>query len=127
MDTNNASRRSFLDIVDRFSQTATSIYVRAQHNRRPAGHFTSLLLDTREWTDVIREADSAERGLFTYVPPGTKASGTAAPSSAGPVRDILRKEVVSSTPLRKARNPANAAKPADPEEFLGAALKLIDE
>jgi hypothetical protein len=119
----DGTRRNFLDVVDRFSQNAAAIKNQAQHNRGSGGQFTNLLLGQQPWQEVLRDADDSERGLFTYVPANTRPTGTA---TAGPAKDVLRKEVVSSTPLRKARNPT-VGKRTEPEEYLGAALKLIDE
>lgn len=119
----DGTRRNFLDVVDRFSQNAAAIQNQAQRNRGSGGQFTNLLLGQRPLQEVLREADDSERGLFTYVPANTRPPGAA---TTGPSKDVLRKEVVSSAPLRKARNPT-IGKRTEPEEYLAAALKLIDE
>jgi hypothetical protein len=122
-----AEGRHFLDVVDRFAQTASSLKYQAQHNTTAPGPFTSALLFTNSWSEILREADETERGLFTLgVSDGSSAGFGGA--SGGGTKEIVRKEVVSATPLRRLRDaPMGIDTVGEPDEYLRAALRLVDE
>lgn len=103
----------FLDVVDRFSHTATSIRYSSQQRIRPTGRFTHAVLYNTHWSQGIREANDGERSLFTF---------EAGPESANTMK---RRDIGSATPFRKAKD--TAASQAQPEDYLKAALRLIDE
>ncbi|KDQ09099.1 hypothetical protein BOTBODRAFT_37342 [Botryobasidium botryosum FD-172 SS1] len=104
----------FLDVVDRFSHTAASIRYASQDRVKPTGRFTSAVLSPRHWSQGIREANDGERKLFT-IDAGSDISATA----------MKRRDVGSATPFKRAKD--TAAVVVSPEEYLRAAMRLIDE
>lgn len=132
------------DHVDRLSQLATSISLKATSEdnafnpiNRPsvAGPFTRAILST-SLGDLIRDIDPSELGLFTLVQqpqPGSAPAavrgheGEAGGSSAG---EITRVGFVGATPLRKPpmrKDGTQQAREHEPEVYAHAALKYLDK
>ncbi|KAK7692830.1 hypothetical protein QCA50_004465 [Cerrena zonata] len=123
--------------ADRLSQIGQSIYTSSlstagQSNEDSiAGPFTRAILET-DLSDLIRDIDPTELGLFTIVQPTQPApSHTQEDASTTTGAEIARVEFPGATPLR--RPPARRARddPArprehEPEVYAQAALKYLE-
>lgn len=110
---------SLHDHIDRFSTASKSIQTSTRRfTSTPLGPFARAILET-PLSELIRELDVAELGLFSLVPP-------APPHVDAPVREtVTRTEIVAPTPLRK--NTKKEMRPdPEPEVYAEAALRFLD-
>jgi len=83
------------------------------------GPFTNAILYS-SLEDILREADEAEYGLFTFVKDSLDGAG----DNVGNQGKVGKREFKGATPLRTRR--VAGAKDEEPEVYVEAALKYID-
>ncbi|KAF8524301.1 hypothetical protein BU17DRAFT_42929 [Hysterangium stoloniferum] len=113
---------SLLDTLDRFNYTASSIrsLTSSQQDQSTPGPFTSAILNS-SLEDILREADEAEYGLFTFVKDPSVILGDGHINQGR----VGRKEFRGVTPL-KPKRAADTNKDEEPEVYVEAALKYLD-
>jgi hypothetical protein len=113
---------SLLDTLDRFNYTSSSIrsLTHSQPSRVDPGPFTAAILDLT-LHDLLREADEAEYGLFTFV----KEPSDASPDGLPPQGKVGRREFRGATPL-KTKRVAGTNRDEEPEVYVEAALKYLN-
>ncbi|KAF8591337.1 hypothetical protein K439DRAFT_995481 [Ramaria rubella] len=113
---------SLIDTLDRFNYTSSAIrsLTLSQSPCTDPGPFTGAILDLT-LNDLLREADDAEYGLFTFVKESSDSptDGTAAHGKVG------RRGFRGATPLRTKRV-AGTTKEEEPEVYVEAASKYLD-
>lgn len=111
---------SLLETLDRFNYNSSSIrsLSLSQPPRAEPGPFTAAILDLT-LHDLLREADEAEYGLFSFVSSDTSTEGFQAQGKVG------RKEFRGASPL-KAKRVAGTNREEEPEVYVEAALKYLN-
>jgi hypothetical protein len=113
---------SLLDTLDRFNYTSSAIrsMTLSQPSFTDPGPFTAAILDLT-LHDLLREADEAEYGLFSFVKESsdTPHDGLAAHGKVG------RREFRGASPL-KPKRVASTNREEEPEVYVEAALKYLD-
>lgn len=113
---------SLLDTLDRFNYTTSSIrsLTLSQPSRTDPGPFTAAILEL-PLQDLLREADEAEYGLFSFV----RGSSDSPLEDVAAQGKVARKEFRGATPL-KTKRVASTNKEEEPEVYVEAALKYLD-
>ena len=113
------------DHIELVSSISKSIRTNASefHNSTP-GFYTNAVLRT-PLTDLIREADPSEVGLFTLVPPSSYGVG-AAQDEPGSATHVTRVDLPNATPLRPRTGREIRVQEHEPEVYVNAALKFLD-
>ena len=88
------------------------------------GFYTNAALRT-PLSDLIREADPSEAGLFTLVPPSSYGAGTEEEGPGGATQ-VTRADLPSATPLRPRTGREIKTQEHEPEVYADAALKFLD-
>lgn len=88
------------------------------------GFYTNATLRT-PLSDLIREADPSEAGLFTLVPPSSYGAGTEEEGPGGATQ-VTRADLPSATPLRPRTGREIKTQEHEPEVYANAALKFLD-
>ncbi|KZV61760.1 hypothetical protein PENSPDRAFT_643007 [Peniophora sp. CONT] len=117
--------------IDRLSHAARTIRDSSSSLTPLAepGPFTRALLEA-DITDLVRDIDPSEIGLFTLVQPPIAPR---AESNTAPPPEVARIDIVSATPLRKPPAPrpdaprGGAPGEHEPEVYARAALNFIDK
>lgn len=114
------SMPSLLDTLDRFNYNASSIQsTTSSCSNEDIGPFTAAILHA-SLQSIIREADEAEYGLFTFVRDSANTVDGALNQGK-----IGRKEFRGATPL-KPRRVVGTTRDEEPEVYVEAALKYIE-
>lgn len=113
---------ALLDTIDRFNHTSSSIrsITLAEPSRTDPGFFTGAILELT-LHDLLRDADEAEYGLFSFVKESSDKplDGVVAQGKVG------RREFRGATPL-KTKRVAGTNNDEEPEVYVEAALKYLD-
>ena len=89
------------------------------------GFYTNAVLRT-PLSDLIREADPSETGLFTVAPSSSYGAGVAEESEPGSATHVTRVDLPRATPLRQRTGREIKTQDHEPEVYANAALKFLD-
>lgn len=116
---------SLPDYIELVSSISKSIRANVSEPEDYApGFYTNAALRT-PLSDLIREADPSEAGLFTLVPPSSYGAGTEEEGPGGATQ-VTRADLPSATPLRPRTGREIKTQEHEPEVYANAALKFLD-
>lgn len=104
---------SFTNLIDRLAILASAINDAASHASPSESRYVDAILE-QPLSAYVREAEVAESRMFTVPQPPPGELPTAV--------DLKRKEAVSATPLKKAREAPLAL--LEPEQYIRSVLRL---
>lgn len=104
---------SFNLIVDRIAVLSSTIHEKASQSSQPASNYVDAIL-SQPLASYVREADIVESRMFVVSQPPPGEISTAV--------DLKRKEAVSASPLKKARDAPLAL--LEPEAYIRSVIRL---